>query len=378
MGDDARVVRTDAPPASELLRLARSDRAAARARLREMSDVQQAEACRELRAEARAGLLDLLEHPERVVPLLPEAELVHTIRGSGMSEAAWLLELATPEQRHACFDLDCWQSSRLELERASEWIDALIEAGRPTLVRALEEIDLEVLLLTLSAQTDVVIVGKEDIPPDGYFTADGVVYWRVDEDRSPHQVHEIAHAAFAEAPSFYWRLTYGMLFEPPAETEEYALRWRTRRLNDLGFPERDDAMRVYRPLQPAKVEDFGTVEVGGDGLQASFGVPRQLGGSRLAEALEQMDPAVAADRVGQVLSVANWIAIADDLRLSEPGSIPRALRKAVAGIDRGLAELSSMRGQPSGEVLARTRVMDLFRVGATLEPELRSREVVPD
>jgi hypothetical protein len=354
-----------------LLRLARRDRKAARARLHALSDEQQAQACLGLGPAARAEFLLLVDHPERVVPLLPEAELVHTIRAGGMSEAAWLLEVATPEQRVACFDLDCWKAGTLQIDRAREWLDALIEAGRDTLVRGLQEIDLELLLLVLRSETEVVIVGKEDVPPDGFFTADGVVYFRVADDVSVHRVHEIAHAAFSQAPPLYWQIAQGLLFELPAECEEYALRWRSRRLNDLGFPDREDAMAVYRPLAPASVEDFGTQEYGAVALQRAFDLPQQFGGTLLAEALGGLDPARVPEAVGQVLAVANWIAIADDLPLSEPESIPRALRKAVAGIDRGLRELVSLRNQPPAEVFARTRPLDLFRVGATLEPGLR-------
>jgi hypothetical protein len=363
------------PSGSELLRLARRDRDAARARLRELSDEQQADAARGLRPAARVEFLMLLDHPERVVPLLPEAELVHTIRAGGMGDAAWLLELATPEQRVACFDLDCWRGGRLELERAREWLDALIEAGRETLVRGLNEIDLELLLVVLRGEAEVSVVGKEDEPPDGAFTVDGVVYFRV-PDGSPHRVHAIVSAAFADTPALYWLIAQGMLFELTSESEEYALRWRNRRLGDLGFPERDDAMLVYRPLAPEKVEDFGNHEVGSAALERAFDLPVQLEGTLLAEALAALDPRLAADLVGYVLAVANWIAIADELPLSEPESIPRALRKAVRGIDRGLRELVSLRNQPPAEVLARTRPRDLFRVGATLDPDLRERGTV--
>jgi hypothetical protein len=374
VAEEAKLVRTDAPSGTDLLRLSRRDRPGAVARLRELSDVQQAEACRELRPEVRPEFLMLLEHPENVVPLLPEAELVHTIRSGGMGEAAWLLEIATAEQRVACFDLDCWTDHTVDLERCAEWIDALIEAGRDTLALALDELDLELILLTLRRDTDVVIVGREDDPPDGYFTADGTVYWRVSDD-APHRAHQIAHTAFSSAQPTYWRIVYGMIFEPPTEMEEYALRWRTRRLNDLGFPDREDAMRVYRPLPPEKVENFGRLEVGTDALQPAPGVPRQFAGTLLGEALAEMDPASASEVLGQVLSVANWIAVADDMRLSEPESIPAALRKAVAGIDRGLRELAHMRNQPAAEVAARTRAIDLFRTGATLDPSLRRRAI---
>jgi Family of unknown function (DUF6178) len=358
---------------AELLRLARRDRAAARARLASLSDEAQADACRSLAPGARSEFLMLVDHPERVVPLLPEAELVHTIRAAGMSEAAWLLELATTEQRLACFDLDCWGAGKLDLARTREWIDALIEAGRETLAQGLGELDLDLLLLALWDETQVVIVGKEDEPPDAAFTADGVVYFVVHGDASLHRVHEIAHATFSLAPDLYWRIAQGLIFELPAECEEYALRWRTRRLSDLGFPEPDDAMRVYRPLAPESVEDFGTQEFGASGLARVHELPRQLGGTLLGEALGEIAPSRFADVFGQVLAVANWLAIADDLPLSEPASIPEALRKAVAGIDRGLRELTSRRNQPAAEVLARTRPLDLFRVGATLDASLRRR-----
>jgi hypothetical protein len=374
---ERRPVPRERSSGSELLRLARRDRAAARAQLALLPGEEQADLCRSLAPAARGAFLMLLDHPEEVVPLLPEAELVHTIRAGGMSEAAWLLELATTEQRLACFDLDCWKGGKPDLAKTREWIDALIEAGRETLVTGLGEIDLDLLLLALWPDTQVSVVGKDDDPPDGAFTADGMVYFRVADD-ALQRVHEIAHAAFSLAPDLYWRIAQGLLFELPSECEEYALRWRTRRLSDLGFPELEDAMRVYRPLDPDRVEDFGTQEFGGGGLVRAHELPKQLGGSLLGEALLELAPGRFTDVFGQVLAVANWLAVADDLPLSEPDSIPQALRKAVAGIDRGLRELSQRRNQPASEVLARTRPLDLFRVGATLDPDLKRRPPVAE
>jgi hypothetical protein len=356
----------------DLLRLARRDRASARAQLRALTAAEQADACRELRPEVRCEFLMLLDRPEDVVPLLPEAELVQTIRATGMSEAAWLLELASDEQVVACFDLDCWKGQEVELERCEEWLDALIEAGRPTLVRALAQIDLELLLLALWRETRVRVVSREEDPPEGSFTPDGVVYFELREGRSGHRIQEIAHATFEQAPSLYWRLAYGMLYENPAESEEYALRWRSRRLNDLGFPDRDDAMLIYQPLAAGQVEDFGRQEHT-FALTPSAALPRQLGGTQIAEALAELGAADAGNALGQVLAVANWLAVADGLRLSEVESIPAALARAVRGIDRGLRELVRQRGQRPSEVLRRTRALDLFRVGATLDPELRHR-----
>ncbi len=349
----------------------RSDRATAKRVLAGLSPEEQAQAVLSLRPESRGELLLQVERPEDVVPLLPEAELVQTVRTGGMSEAAWLLELATPEQRIAAFDLDCWKGAELDVARTREWFDALIEAGRPTLVAALGEIDLELLLLTLRTETEVAIVGREDEPPPGYFTPDGVVYFGVPEEASPHRVHEITHALFSDDQALYWRLVYGMLFESPSELEEHALRWRTNRLQDLGFPDREQAMRAYRPLPVEKVSDWTAPT--SDALVETIELPRQLRGTLLGEALTKLAGPRAADVLGYVLGVANSLAVADELPLAERESVPRALEKAVRGIDTGLRELARARGLAPEEVLDRTAPLDLFRVGATVDPTLKER-----
>jgi hypothetical protein len=342
----------------------------ARSALRGRSPEELAQLCGDLAPGQRSAFLLLTDHPEEVVPLLPEAELVFAIRGAGMSEAAWLLEIATPEQRLACFDLDCWEEYELQVERLHEWVDALIEAGRPTLAATLAEADLELWLLALWNEGEVFVVGKEEEPPDGTFSPDGMVYFGVPEGASPHRIHEIVHTLFDQDQPLYWRVVYGMIFELRAETEEFALRWRRRRLEDLGFPDREQAMRVYRPLTPEKVQ---TVEAdsAGDGLVPSPGLPRQLGGTLLAEALGQLSSQRATEVLGYVLGVANSIAVADNLRLSDPESVAAALEKAVRGIDRGLRELAHMRGREPHEVLDVTAPLDLFRTGATLDRDLR-------
>jgi hypothetical protein len=321
----------------------------------------------------RSEFLMLVERPEEVVPLLEPAELVSAIRATDMSEGAWLLEMATPEQRVACIDLDCWGGYELSPPRVVEWIDGLIEAGRPTLIKAVGEFDPEVWVLAMKSMTEVAIVGKEEDPPDGWFTEDGVVYFGPRSDADFARVKEIAQATFSEAQSRYYQLVYGVLFELSSETEEFALKWREARLGDLGFPAREDAMEAYKPLA---VEEVPVLEVASDEEEASAVVagqslPRQLEGTLLGEALGELPAGRATEVLGYVLAVANTLAVADALPLSDVDSIPQALTKAINGIDQGLRELSRARGRAPGETLDRTRPLDLFRIGATLDDSLR-------
>lgn len=357
-----------------LLRWARQDRAAARATLAALDPVALAGLCQELRPEVRNEFLMLLERPEEIVPLLADTELCVTIRTGGMSEAAWLLELATPEQRQACFDLDVWKGAALDQARSAEWIDALIEAGRPVLAQALSDLDPELWVLALRRMADVIVVAREDERPDGFFTEDGVIYFRAHSDEDFARTKEIMQCAFSDAQPRYWQMVYGALFEMPTEVEEFALRWRNGRLADLGFPDREQAMQAYRPLRPEQVEPESVDATSGEGpgrgsLVERVDLPRQLDGTLVAEALAELSPARAADRLGYILGVANAVAVADGLRLSESESIPDALRKAVTGIDAGLRALAGARDETPGTVLEKTRPLDLFRIGATLEPE---------
>ena len=76
-----------------------------------------------MRTLAPPQRLEFLEGAERVaeiVPLLPEAEFTSTVRGAGIEEAGWLVEFASPEQRVAAVDLDCWRDTRFSASRFFE------------------------------------------------------------------------------------------------------------------------------------------------------------------------------------------------------------------------------------------------------------------
>ena len=69
---------------------------------------------------------------------------------------------------------------------------------------------------------------------------------------------------------------------------------------------------------------------------------------------------------------------ADKLPLAEPESMETSFRKALRGIDRGLAELAKARNQDPAAILDATKPLDLFRIGATVDPDLRPSTSVAD
>lgn len=370
-----RIVGERAP---DLARAARTDPDAARAALRALSPDEIAGRVLALDPGLRDPVLSLLERPEEVVPLLPEAELVRTVRATGLDDGGWLLAFATPEQRVACIDLDCWRGARLSLARVREWLDAMIRAGTPTVTAAFDDLDLELWVLTLKQMAEFSILGRGDVPPPGALTEDGVVYYTPHLESDARRLAEILRTAFTDAPRRYWQLVYGAVAESQAECEEYARRWHGVRLNDLGFPDRDQAMELYKPLVP---EETPVVEIGATEprqVVRAAHLPRPLANALLGRALAELPEGRAADVLGYVMAVGNAIAVADRLPFTDSAAIEKALRKAVRGIDLGLEALAKARHQSPGRVLDRTRPSDLFRVGATLDRSLRPHVTLAD
>jgi hypothetical protein len=349
---------------------ARRDRAI-QARLQGLPAREVADRVRSLPAHLREEVLTLVEHPEQVVPLLSELDLIGTLRATGLADAGWLLEFASPEQRVACIDLDCWRGSKLSLFRVHEWVDALVEAGDHVIAAALDEFDPELWVLLMQEMADFAVTTPDASPPDA-LSEDGMVWYSPHLDSSPSRLQEILRVAFTESPERYWQMVYGAIYETGAEAEEYALLWHKGRLNDLGFPDLERAIELYSPL---RVEDAPVVDAGPESdeseLVAAPQLPRLLRGALVAQALAELPALRAGELLGYVLAVGNAVAIADRLPLADPESIEQSLRKAVRGIDRGLEAVARARRLTPGQALDRTVPFELFRIGATLDPALR-------
>ncbi len=245
------VARTE-PGAQELLALARRDpKAAERALAGLPLDAQVAIVCESPLAD-RGRILGLVPNPEALIPELPPAEFCFTVKAIGLADAAWVIEYATPEQTVAALDLDAWRGNDVDIATANEWLQAFARTSSEAQVRTLESIDSELLVLALRARIGV--EQKPDdwqgwSPPADSLTLEGQFhYWALADGDDIADVTGLLRSLFESAYWSYFRLMQAIMWELESDSEEWALRWRTGRLEDLGFPTWDDAMRVYRFL----------------------------------------------------------------------------------------------------------------------------------
>ena len=75
--------------------------------------------------------------------------------------------------------------------------------------------------------------------------------------------------------------------------------------------------------------------------------------------------------MNSVLAVANSLAVANQLALMDDATAERSLALAVCGVERGLTEIARAQNRSLASVLDAIPPLDLFRVGATLDSNLR-------
>lgn len=366
------------PEARRILALARRDeREAERALAALPLPVQVAIVC-EAPAAQRAKLLGLLPEPEAAIPLVPDAELVFAVKASGLDDASWLLASATARQIATCFDLDAWKGLTPDRASLGEWFAVLAAAGEEALLRGAHAIDAEVLALFLRSHIEVALDPKDEHwqAPPGAQTLEGQFYfWAKHEGDDLEAVAALLDALFREDYWLYFRMMQAVIWELETELEEWALRWRAGRLADLGFPEWEDAIRIYgflRPEQRSVLADRPH-ELSINEWDLPVWIPSlpALAGGSHAIFRAAFELSVDARRAFfyAFVALANKIAVADGLALGDVETLPRSIEKAARFASLGLEHAAKCNATTLADALSRSTVEHLFRVGANLDPE---------
>jgi hypothetical protein len=361
--------------ARRILQLSRDDPAAARDAMASLSiDDQTALVC-EAPVSRRSELIELAPEPERLIPALPPAELCFTAKAVGLCDAGWLMEHATAEQITACLDLDTWRDFEPDRSKLDEWLKAFAEAGDETLLRSTRAMDLDLLVLHMKSRIGVSLKPNDEgwEPPAQARTLDGQFYFfALREKDDLAEVASLLRTLFQNDYWVYFRLLQGVIWEPVSETEEWALRWRTGRLQDLGFPTWEESMLIYGFLRPETRRELPEgdrfLEVGEWPLpiwMPDLPVAAQADQS-IFRAMAELPEEERRPQLYAFLALANRIAVAERMPLGEAETIPRAIERAAEVTSRGLDYLSRENAVEPPEVLCRVTFERLFRVGHNL------------
>jgi len=327
-------------------------------------------ALRQAHGRERLELILGSENPAALVHALPADELYFTVCETGLADAATLVQLATPEQFRIFLDLASWRGDRVKPREALPWLRAaragyLESPAAEARFRAkVEGLDLEFLDLVLRASLEVHDLEDEEDPlleserfmrtPEGRF----IVEFKVDGAEYA-SVRGLLDDLFALDPFRATRLLSSIRWELPSELEETALRWRSGRLADLGYPPRAEALSWFsRPLPGATEAPAGLPSRPGGFFLERFGL-----GSLLARAAGQLTQ-TERDRLElDLVTASNAALVADLVDLQDLEAVRRAVEMARAFVEMGLAEASAGDEARASEIVARTPVKTLFQRG---------------
>jgi hypothetical protein len=361
---------------SNLVSLARRDpRRAARALGAQPHEVQVDVIC-QVPPRDRPKLLEELPEPERIIAALPEGELCFMLKATGIHDSAWIVEYANDEQMISCVDLDAWADLELDPEKLHRWFRCFLEAGDETILRIADALDPEVCVFWLQDRMVVVqrtVQEAEFEAPLGAKTLDGTYFLVAKRDgddlATPLRMLTLLYEAQHDA---YERLMLATIFEMPSDNLEWALRWRSGRLADLGFPTRRETLGLYAPLRPGEVERAAPSAQKTESWRLPVRVPPLPEATQDAPAIFRAAAEFSSEEdrrafLFSLLALANAVAVADRLPLGDAESVPSAMEKAAETASRGMAEIARRRSQTPREVLETTSLPFLFRVGHALD-----------
>lgn len=210
------------------------------------------------RALMRRGkkMLEASNLPAQVAGLAP-LEAYFIIKELGVDDALPILLLANAEQLQTCIDLDCWDGADFSPEDLDAWLAPFASEGGEALAKAFLLLDSELQVMFLAASVEVWDTRSEEEPEvdddvprletmDGFFVLHGkpvaereVEPFMLIQSLYRHDIHE----AFRLLMAAKWEFTSGL--------EESEWGFRVGRLQDLGFPTRDDAARLFATPAPA-------------------------------------------------------------------------------------------------------------------------------
>jgi len=327
----------------------------------------------------RAEILELLPKPEAVIPRIPEAELCFIVKAIGIEDAAWVLEYATAEQLIACVDLDGWNGTVADRPAIDRWLDALATTSDHSFLNSIRALDPELVVLYLKHRIQCFQKPDDDEswqPPEGAVTIDGQFHFvAIREGDDLETITTALRELFTSDYWVYFRMMQGVIHELDIVNEEWALRWRTGRLEDLGFPPWDRAMDIYKFIRRedrAEIAEGATVLDVGE-WHLPVWMPRLPAsadqGHLLFRALAQLDESERRCALYAFVALANKIAVADRMDLGDAESIPIAIEKAADFASVGLAFIAGERGISAADTLRRVPLQRLFTVGANRDPE---------
>ena len=339
-------------------------------------DVEQVDLVLRLPSKQRLQFLVEGPKPMALVRALPDGDFYMTVREVDPQEALPLLALASSSQIAHLLDLESWRGDRFDPLRCGAWVALLVEAGEATIRRFARTIDDETLILLFRNWARVRALeidheeptrghGVTEIGDDRGFVAPDGAHVLVPE-RSEHAIaaRRLAEVLFLDDRARYQGIVRSALFEMASEVEETALRWRTSRLEEHGYPSWEEAQSIYAPPAAVSRPRDASDAPAADAPLAPRAALRTIAPyTAIAAAVDTLDAGERERVLFGLSALANRVLVADG---ADPGSMEAqhgVLARSGAYVALALDRRKARSPRDAARVLAEVPAVELFREG---------------
>lgn len=198
--------------------------------------------------------------PARLVAALEPLEAYFIARELGLDQARPILAHYTPEQVQACVDLSCWHHYDFQAAELGGWLMAIAGDDPTAMARTFLALDPEVRYLFLAQTVKVYSFEDDQIPDDESeetlraMTPDSrYLLERIDGEQGVEcNPLGLVGALYQHDPAAAEHLLTAVRWDMRSQIEEDALRFRSGRMDELGFVAPDEAAVLFTspPSQP--------------------------------------------------------------------------------------------------------------------------------
>lgn len=333
----------------------------------------------------RVRLLCDSPHMSTIVPLLPPGELWLTVGDVGKNDALLVMEYASGEQWQSIFDLAAWDKDELDVKKAIEWLQTMIDVSPVKASEWFRSLDTD--FVALLTQTMVSVAKKEDNnedPIENYNWPNELPPWTLDsmyylqgKTEDLDQLTRILFRHIADDDIGYLHHLCDVVMDVlPTEQAEVAFQTRERRLAEDGFPAYEEAIAIYQPLSIAAIKSLPKRNPHHLTDSEKHIVPRyplvacdtaKLFITSVINGIT--DGRFLQDLAIELAGLASKVMIADH-RPMDPQELREATTKVVAIINLGLEAISGNDVEKARVALQTYWARDLFKVGVSLMRKL--------
>jgi hypothetical protein len=329
---------------------------------------------RNMPAKNRITMIEADPEAKHLVRTFPPQELYWMIKETGETDANALVELSSPEQCEFILDMELWEKSSLSQAKALEWLGHLLEAGEARIAEQLPHLDLETLIIIFLREITVgggagELLADEERTADWDHSFDNLYFISFRNPKHARLIGSFLEVIYRHDTSLYTQLMEEAKYELESEMEELAYSFRTGRLADLGFPEREEALSIYARLDPAAFVPAGDKRLLPVAESVNLPVPVS-GDSLLQRSLAQHSSAELLMELNYLL---NNALVAEETAITDRKGLEALFQRVYGYLNIALEFLCGNDAGRAADILEGEYLKRLFQLGHGIVQGLKKK-----